>query len=299
MDVQITKKNGESFTLEQFDILVKDFIVSSIPLESEYGKTEGSNRNIDYGGTYGTRTITVPFVLRARDLMDFPLLRDVLFSLVNDTESYYIREMRRAKKLSYAFVDPSEPPKMDDDSINQFVGGKRYLVRLQNTFDIEQIENDGEGELVFETTELSFAESVGTTKDIDDNGITYESELWSYGMGLLYSDEAQKYTHNTRSFRIYNAGNIPRHHPFEQELKITIRNASQGYQLSNKTTGDIFKFNDQPNGSIVIDGPVITDAGLIAFRKTNGHFITLAPGWNDFEQNQDATVSFDFRFYYL
>jgi len=185
VDVQITKKNGESFTLEQFDILVKDFIVSSIPLESEYGKVEGSNRNIDYGATYSTRTITVPFVLRARDLMDFPLLRDVLFSLVNDTESYYIREMRRAKKLSYAFVDPPEPPKMDDDSINQFVGGKRYLVRLQNTFDIEQIEKDGEGELVFETTELPFAESIGTTQDIQENGINADDELWGFGMGLI------------------------------------------------------------------------------------------------------------------
>lgn len=299
MDVQITKKNGESFTLEQFDILVKDFIVSSIPLESEYGKVEGSNRNIDYGATYSTRTITVPFVLRARDLMDFPLLRDVLFGLVNDTESYYIREMRRAKKLSYAFVDPSEPPKMDDDSINQFVGGKRYLVRLQNTFDIEQIEKDGEGELVFETTELPFAESVGTTKDIDEDGITYDSELWSYGMGLLYDDESHKYTHSSRSFRIYNAGNIPRHHPFEQKLKITIQDASKGYELKNKTTGDVFKFNEEINGTIVIDGPNVTDSGLRAFRKTNHQFITLVPGWNEFEQNQSATVSFDFRFYYL
>lgn len=299
MDVQITKKNGESFTFEQFDILVKDFIVSSIPLESEYGKVEGSNRNNDYGSTYGTRTITVPFVIRAYDLMDFPLLRDVLFELVNDTESFYIREMRRPKKLSYAFVDPSEPAKMDESSKNQFVGGKRYLVRLQNTFDIEQIEKDGEGELVFETTELPYAESIGTTKDIDQHGINYDSELWGYGMGLLNDDESHKYTHNTSTFKIYNAGNIPEHHPFELDLKITIRGANQGYELKNKTTGDVFRFNEKPNGTIVLDGPNVTDNGLQSFRKTNHEFITLAPGWNEFEQSANATVSLDFRFYYL
>ena len=121
VDVQITKKNGESFTFEEYGIIAKDFNVSSIPLDPVYGKVEGSNRNNDFGAVYGTRTISIPFVLRAHDLMDFPLLRDVLFGLILDTESFYIREMRRVKKLSYAFVDQNEPARMDDESNNQLV----------------------------------------------------------------------------------------------------------------------------------------------------------------------------------
>jgi hypothetical protein len=284
MDVEITKLSGESFRLSERDITVRDFVVGSPTINPVYSQIEGRHGRVDMGATFGSRSISVPFYYKAEDIHGVALLRDELMGLAVSAEPFYIREMRR---IIYGKGD------------NQYVSGKRYKVRLANPFEIDQQLEYGFGELRFETTDLPFAESIGTTADIDRDGITYDSELWSYGMGLLYSDEAQKYTHNTRSFRIYNAGNIPRHHPFEQELKITIRNASQGYQLSNKTTGDIFKFNDQPNGSIVIDGPVITDAGLIAFRKTNGHFITLAPGWNDFEQNQDATVSFDFRFYYL
>jgi hypothetical protein len=284
MDVEITKLSGESFRLSERDITVRDFVVGSPTINPVYSQIEGRHGRVDMGATFGSRSISVPFYYKAVDIHDVALLRDELMGLAVSAEPFYIREMRR---IIYGKGD------------NQYVSGKRYKVRLANPFEIDQQLEYGFGELRFETTDLPFAESIGTTADIDRDGITYDSELWSYGMGLLYSDEAQKYTHNTRSFRIYNAGNIPRHHPFEQELKITIRNASQGYQLSNKTTGDIFKFNDQPNGSIVIDGPVITDAGLIAFRKTNGHFITLAPGWNEFEQNQSATVSFDFRFYYL
>ena len=284
MDVEISKLSGESFRLSERDITVRDFVVGSPTINPVYSQIEGRHGRVDMGATFGSRSISVPFYYKAEDIHDVALLRDELMGLAVSAEPFYIREMRR---IIYGKGD------------NQYVSGKRYKVRLANPFEIDQQLEYGFGELRFETTDLPFAESIGTTADIDRDGITYDSELWSYGMGLLYSDEAQKYTHNTRSFRIYNAGNIPRHHPFEQELKITIRNASQGYQLSNKTTGDIFKFNDQPNGSIVIDGPVITDAGLIAFRKTNGQFITLAPGWNDFEQNQDATVSFDFRFYYL
>lgn len=191
MDVRIDKENGESFTFEEHNILVKDFIVSSIPLDSTYDDMEGRNGTVDHGATYGSRTITVPFELRSHDLMDYPLLRDVLFGLVLDTESFHIREMRRPKKLAYCFVDTNEPAKMNPETDNQLVGGKRYLVRLQNTFDLEQIELDGEGELIFETTELPFAESIGTTKDIHENGIDANDELWGFGMGLI--DEMTEY----------------------------------------------------------------------------------------------------------
>ena len=298
MDIQINKKNGESFTLEQYGILVKDFVVSSIPLDPVYGNVEGSARKIDYGANYGTRTITVPFRIQAYDLMDFPLLRDVLFDLVVSKESFYIREMRRVKKLAYAFVDPSEPARMDPDTNNQLVGGKRYLVRLQNTFDIEQIETDGEGELVFETTELPFAESIGTTQDIQRDGVNADDGLWGFGMGLIANDESLIYTHtNKTNFKIYNAGN-EKVHPFEQDLKITIEGVSNGYELENLTTGDVFKITESMSGNLVIDGATVTNNGLQAFRKTNRRFITLAPGWNYIRQNRAIKTTWDFRFYY-
>jgi hypothetical protein len=301
MDVQVNKRNGETFTFEQFDIMVKDFIVSSIPLESVYSNPEGSDKRIDHGTNYGTRTIRVPFALRSRDLMDYPLLRDLLFNLVLEKESFYIREMRRAKKLAYAFVDPNEPARMDPTTDNKFVGGKRYLVRLQNTFDIEQIELDGEGELVFETTELPFAESIGTTQDIHENGVSSDDKLWGFGMGLIADDDSHIYTHTGTSFKIYNAGNVPIH-PFEQELKITIKNLNgSDFLLRNTTNNSAFGINTEVSSSqeIVLDGPNITSNGLQFLRNTNKQFIELSPGWNEFELSHNATVSFDFPFYYL
>lgn len=305
MDVQINKKNGESFTLEQYGILVKDFIVSSISLESEYANVEGRAGRIDYGANYGTRTITVPFRLQAYDLMDFPLLRDLLLGLVLEKESFYIREMRRARKLTYAFVDTNEPARMASGTNNQFVDGKRYLVRLQNTFDIEQIESDGEGELVFETAELPFAESIGTTQDIQQNGINANDELWGFGMGLIADDDSLTYTHNGTSFRIYNAGNV-HVHPFEQDLRITIDNvqgSSSYFELKNETNGTRFRTTAGiANGhTVVIDGANVTRNSLAFLRHTTKEFIELAPGWNEFTISgaTSARVAFDFRFYYL
>lgn len=304
IDIQINKPNGESFTFEQYGIIVKDFVVSSIPLDPVYEKPEGSDRRVDYGATYDARTIRVPFEARAHDLHDYPLLRDFLFEKILDKESFYIQEMRRAKKLAYAFVDTNEAPRMQEGTENKLMGGKRYLVRLQNTFDLEQMELDGEGELVFETTILPFAESIGTTQDIQRNGISANNELWGFGMGLIADDDSLKYTFASRSFKIYNAGNVPIH-PFEQDLKITIsdiQGSASFLQLRNNTNGSTFRVNDSSlNGKkVVINGPTVTINSLQEFRKTNRKYVELEPGWNDFTLTgaSIAKVSFDFPFYY-
>lgn len=303
MDIEVNKKNGETFNLESIGIMVKDFVVSSISIDSVYSELDGSHRRVDHGATYGTRTITVPFVLRAYDLLDFPLLRDFLFSLVVDTESFYVHEKRRAKKRNYGFVDTTERAKMDTDTDNKLVGGKRYLVRLQNTFDLDQVELDGEGVLVFETTELPFAESIGTTQNIHIDGINAEKGLWGFGMGLIADDESLIYTHTANTFRIYNAGNLPVH-PFEQDLKITIDNvvgSTSFLQLENETNGSVFRVTEAVNQTVEIDGANVTINGLQALRKTNREYIELDVGWNTFKLTgaTSARVAFDARFYYL
>src|SRR5690625_638602 len=147
--------------------------------------------------------------------------------------------------------------------------------------------------MVAAPTHFPLPEPIGTTADIDSNGLRYSDELWSYGMGLLYDNESHRYTHSSRSFEIYNAGNVPIH-PFQQELKISILGAGAGLELRNRTTGDIFRATDQINGVIVIDGANITDNGIQALRKTNRQFITLAPGWNAFTQKRSSRIFFDF-----
>ncbi len=310
IDIQINKKNGESFTFEQYGIIVKDFVVSSIPLDPVYEKPEGSDKRVDYGATYDARNIKVPFVAKAHDLHDYPLLRDFLFEKVNDKEPFYIQEMRRAKKLVYAFVDTNEAPRMQESTENKLIGGKRYLVRLQNTFDLEQMELDGEGELIFETIVLPFAESIGTTQAIQRDGISADSGLWGFGMGLEAVDETLIYTHKAvagQRFRIFNAGNVSIH-PFDQDLKITISNvvgSDRAFQINNITNGTRFWTNVaiRNTDKISIDGPKVTRNGLEFLRDTGKHFIELSPGWNEFivlpQFCESATIEFDFPFYYL
>lgn len=290
MDVEITKSSGQKTRLSELDVEVRDFRISSIGLRPTYSEIEGRAGSVNMGATYGTRTISVPFYFKAYDLHDVALLRDELYSLITDTEPFYVREMRR---LTFQTGE------------NKYVGGKRYKVRLAGDFDIEQMYQYGFGEMVFETTDLPFAKSIGTTQDIERNGISANEELWGFGMGLIADDDALKYTHTGTTFRIYNAGNVPIH-PFEQYLKITISNvqgSTSFLQLRNNTNGTTFRVNDSSlNGkTIVIDGPDIKINSLQEFRKTNRKYIELEPGWNQFSLTgaTSAKVEFDFRFYYL
>src|SRR5699024_9085133 len=83
---------------------------------------------------------------------------------------------------AYDFVDTNEKAKDDEESQNNFVGGKRYKVRLHDSFDIEQSLEYGEGEFIFETTDLPYAESIGTTQDIDNAElISLVPEMWDQG----------------------------------------------------------------------------------------------------------------------
>lgn len=285
MDVKITKLNGESFTLSEYEINALDFVVDSIPIDSRYGKVESRSGTVDYGATYGgQRPIRVPFSFEAGG-HDFALKRDEIFDLILDLESFYIEEMRM---LSDA---------------NKLIGGKRYLVRIANRFMLEQYWRLGKGEFIFETTDLPFAESVHTTKDIDDYGIETHFEQWAFGMGIPLGEDL-KYTHEGNSFRIFNAGNVPVH-PFEQDLKITISNvhgSDEYFELRNVTNNTVFRVTEPVSDTqnIVLDGPSVTSNSLAFLRSTNKQFIELVPGWNEFEITgaSSAKISFDFRFYY-
>lgn len=226
------------------------------------------------------KEIEATLELRAVDYFDYQLLRDQLYGTFGFGKPFYIIDKRQR--------------------------GKRHKVALNSNFmPVRHNPRDGTVTITFVTHDLPYAESVGTTADIDGVGLSFLDEMWSFGMGLTLLNDSLKYTHYATSFMIYNAGNVPVH-PFEQYLKITISNVqgSDSYlELRNRTNGTYFRVNEAvtSNQTIVIDGPNVTINSLNEFRKTSRTFIELDPGWNQFTLSgaDSAKVSFDFRFYYL
>lgn len=292
MDVQITRLNGQTIKLSDINVQVQDFRVGSMEIRPTYLDVEGTNGRIHTGSTYGVRTITVPFYFKGQDLLDVAMIRDKLFEVITSIEPFYVRELRR---LEYQNGD------------NLFVGGKRYKVQLSSTFDVDQQLKYGFGEMEFETTGLPFAESIGKSSDIQQDGVTSTSGLWGVGMGIITDPASKVYKHNAisgKQFKIYNPGNIPIH-PFEQELKIIISNVvggTAGFMVKNLTNFSTATINIPLSSSdtVIYSGPNIGRNGLEFLRNTKKNFIELAPGWNTFEvfNCTSATLEFDFRFYY-
>lgn len=247
-----------------------DIFISSMRKERNTESVEGSNRNIDYGAVYKEREIQLNISMHAQDTQSYRLLRNEVYALFDDV----------------AYVSEEYDP------------GKIYEVRIDSQYIPERINGRvAKGEIECSMPGLPFAESIGTTQDIEQNGLRYSQELWSYGMGLSYDDDSQKYTNKKMNFAIFNAGDIGIH-PFEQYLKIEFENIGKGYRLINETTGDKFEYLGRTTGKFVLDGPNMTMKGLQAFRDTNRQYISLAPGWNYFNQNKAKEVKFDFKYYY-
>lgn len=305
MDLEIIKEGQEPFRLRDFDVVVEDIIIGSIPIEGEYEYIEGKSGRSRVGATYGVRKISVPFYISSYDNEDYPLLRDRLSDLVVDLEGYHIREMRIPdKKVEW---HEQEQENLYDSFLETYSDGKRYHVTLSNEYELEQMFRIGRGVLEYETTELPFAESVFTSVDVEENGLNYDADIYTYGMGLSYEDEKAVYSGvitPTQSLKIYNPGN-ERIDPFEMPMKIKIKDVldgSNGFKLSNVTNGTSITFNGDVALSDIVeyDSAIITKNGLQATNQAELDYIKLDVGWNEIKLERGESLYFavDTRFYY-
>nr|WP_068128958.1 phage tail domain-containing protein [Nosocomiicoccus ampullae] len=288
MDLEIIKDN-KSYLLSDYDIHVQDIRVSSIPLITNRQEIDGFPGSLDYGSYYGDRPITVDFYIKARDDHDYPHLRDLLFELLVDTKPYYIREVRTTGEY-------------EDDSyckqkkVESYVNGKQYHVAVNNTIDLDQVMKVGFGTIEYLTSGLPFAESIYTTKELNDTG--YSALVEKYGLVDGINSDNTKYKFTERNFTIWNAGNVTVE-PETMYLKITTTGTNGVLEMRNKTTGDTFKVNATFGGDLVIDGKNTQLNGVNVLRDTNKRYISLASGANEFEViGQFTDITIDFRFYY-
>ncbi|MFZ7936210.1 phage tail family protein [Bacillus thuringiensis] len=277
MDIETTlgtivqRLDGKTYKLEEIGILTRDFNPSSPSPKHNTEEIDGRHGAIDFGTVYEPRKINCSFYLKAVDMWDYALLRDEVFNIFDSRKPFYI-------------IDRRNP-------------GKRWLVKCNNSYEIDQQRVYGFFEIEFITVNLPFAESVGTTL----SPFTFDSELWQVGQGLIAEDMHYKFQ-NT-SFRVYNAG-VVAINPKEMPLAIRVYGVTQNLSIINRTTGDVWKYTGETTASDVIEliGVRSLKNGGSIFGKTNYKLINISPGWNEFVISGvtgSFKIEFDFRFYYL
>lgn len=193
MDLEVIKQNGEKFLLSDYDVVVQDIKIYSIPMLHNRQRIDGFDGSLSYGTEYGDRKIEVTATFIAKDLHDYAHLRDELFNLLNDSNGYYIRELRRLNKKQYDFIGLNEKPKEKTDTDNSYVNGKQYHVELDGDFDFEQDDVYGSTTINFKTSGLPFAESIYTAKELHDTKYNAEaSSLITDRDRERFSDSVEK-----------------------------------------------------------------------------------------------------------
>mgnify|MGYP001047288798 CR=1 FL=1 len=271
MDITIERLNGTQYKLSEHDITVNYFKVDSPSPRFYWEEIEGRDGLIDQGTEYGERKLYGDFEFVAADFLDFPLLRNEIFRMLDSREAFYL-------------IDSREP-------------GKRWLVKSEGFSPDQLIANRGKFNTNF-ISPSSFAESIGTTLD----PLTFDAELWQTGQGLTL-DETM-YTHSTTSFQIYNAADGVTINPREMPLEITFKGASSNLTITNTTTGDVWQYTKTTasGDTLLLTGVRSLKNGLSVFSDTNKKLISLAPGYNNFTitgATGSFTISFAFRFYTL
>lgn len=299
-------------------------MISGVEMEEQTQSIQGLHGSFDMGATYKGREISVPFSFQGQNMASYPLFRDLIYKLTTSTESYYIQELRRPQVEGYTFKDTKNSNAITVDqygretvidtpqSNNDVNTGKRYLVRLSGATEIEQSAHasKGKGELSFHTTELPFAESVGTSLDLEREGLAYdESSVWAYGMGLSRDPATRQYTFDlsvSGIFDVYNFGDVPIDQLNQYfKISVTFNEDIDGYfkfgfndigaeidsRIAPIKTGDILTCE---NGAYFINGQNITHA-------TNYYEPELNVGLNKLKLNRlyDAELKVDCRYYYL
>lgn len=274
MDINITRREGQK-KLSDIGVRAKDFVVSSISIETSTDAAEGRDGLIVGDVRFAERSIVVPFYFLSEDLLNFATVRDKIFHLFTSKEELYIQEIRNREIDGYKFVNTTEPAAKKNED-NQVVSGKRYSVRLVNVIEIPQDGLMGEGELVFSTFETPYAESV--------NVIT------------------RKYDKD--HFRFINEGHIPIDMRTQDDTEITFTGASSGLEIQNLTTGDTWRYDltTATEDVITLKGVRSLKNGQSVFADTNKKMINLAVGNNEFSisgASGEFELTISTRFYFL
>jgi len=264
--------NGTQYNMAELGITVNSYRPSLPPVNTEKERISGNDGSRTWGGDYGDREIKTRMTFVGRDMYDYPLLRNLIYSYFYSKNPFYIIP--------------------DEQS------GKRILVRCSNEIDPDRFGDGGEIEVNFISERLPWFESRGTSL----SDMTFDSELWSFGMGLYDDMPPYEYTNQT-SFVIDNIGDIdidPRQH----ELLITFTGASTNLKIKNDTTGVEWTYTGSTTSSDTItleEGSIFEKNGLNIYPNTNRKDITLVKGVNNFTITGAAvfTISFEFRFLYL
>lgn len=261
--------SGSTYDIADYSLKRLFHRIPSADITHTTSSVDGKS-DVIVGSKLNHRTISVELLYESHDIYDYYLLRDELNALFTRTEPFYI-------------IFKREPY-------------KRWKVRLASQFNTEPHPYMQSFVVEF-ITENVCAESIHTTlelvKEWDVN-----QHAWN---GAIDWDENLQYTFSGNRFAVKNLGTVdidPREHELEIIIKATV---AQYLQITNNTTGDIYRYNGALSSSdtLILNGVRSLKNSLSVFKNTNRRLLRLLTGSNDFTVTGGTINSIAFKFRYL
>lgn len=300
-DIEIYQE-GTAFRLSSFGFRVEDVKVNSAEQENNYERLDGVSGRYRTSSTLPQTAIEVIVEFDTDSDFIYSLKRDELISLTTSLTPFYIREMR-SQRYSIAPELPGATTGEYQAPEALYANGVQFRVLRTGAISFEDTPNGWRASVTFETDKLPYAESIGTSLDLHNTGLTESAGIWSYGMNLLEDPTSWVYKFsNLTTFSFYYAGDVKVHdYKMYRELTFTMKqtayslkvyDASGNYFMLNRTlySGDVVK----------IQAFRVLVNGIDATTQSNKYFFNIYHGYNTFkvEGASSFDVAVDLRFYY-
>ena len=296
-------KNGTSYLVSDNKLTgtsleVLSFVVGGIQQNQTFNDGIDGRSRLYAGSEDKFRRITLNVKGDAYDIHDISHLRNAINELFDG--EFYIRE-KRIKSVDVEYESLGQKTGELNIGKPEYVNGQQHKVVKVNAIDHEELLSN-EFVVELETTDLPYGESVYTTKELNDTGLSALAE--KYGLVDGIDDEKTQYVFTENTFSVWNAGNVTVE-PESMYIYITLGlvTTDGSLKLTNKTTGETFAFNKAvTNRNIYLDGMDINEGTAInALRNTNRQRIKIVPGVNNFEITGAtfSQITVSFKFYYM
>lgn len=254
-----------------------DLLVSSIEKERKEQAIDGIPGVIDYGYNLKGREIKMNFMTEHyHDTYDHRLQRDEIYNLFDSYPYLYVSDNTVPSRVLKITIDGSFTP-------------ERYGY-WYSTFEVDA-----------RVSSLPYWRTKYTTQDIEKDG--YSGLVEKFGTADGINVDRTKYTFTETTFRVWNGGNVtvdPRNMMLNIRLYRLVTDGK--FTMTNKTTGEVFKYTAPRTGNTVDLNGVKALVGLASnrLRETNRKFISLVPGENEITISGGTVdnIQFDFPFYY-
>ncbi|WP_144559544.1 phage tail family protein [Shouchella miscanthi] len=273
MIVTVERLDGTKYVLdEELGLICSDFIIDSPSPVTETSTRPGVDGYADLGTTYEGRTLYARFYLTGVNNYHYAMLRSQVFRIFDSREEFIVYTSEESRK--------------------------RWRVKCAASFSVNRIAGPvGEFEVPF-ISKSPYAESLGTLR----NDFTFREDVWAFGQNIPLGVPLS-YEFTQRRFSVWNLGDtvVDGRHDY---LRIYYKGASNNLTITNRTTGEVWRYNgsSNTNDTIVLDGVFSRKNGSSIFGQTNRNVMTLAVGENIFEITGTSgafTIEFDLRFLYF